>query len=78
VQALSSGALGAAAVDVTDPEPLPDGHPLWRLPNCLITPHCANTPEMAVPVLTKRVVDNVGRFARGEPLLGLIDVDAGY
>jgi phosphoglycerate dehydrogenase-like enzyme len=78
VQALSSGALGAAALDVTDPEPLPDGHPLWQLPNCLITPHCANTPEMAVPVLTRRVVDNVQRFARGEPLLGLIDVDAGY
>jgi phosphoglycerate dehydrogenase-like enzyme len=78
VDALARGAIGGAALDVTDPEPLPDGHPLWLQPRCLITPHCANTPEMAVPVLTERVRDNVRRRIAGLPLLGVVDVDAGY
>lgn len=78
VDALSAGSLGGAALDVTDPEPLPDGHPLWSLPNCIITPHTANTPEMALPVLSRRVTENVRRFGAGEELLGLVDVDAGY
>lgn len=78
VSALEGGVIGGAAVDVTDPEPLPAGHRLWSLDNCLITPHCANTPEMALPVLTERVRDNVRRRIAGEPLLGVVDVDAGY
>jgi phosphoglycerate dehydrogenase-like enzyme len=44
----------------------------------LITPHCANTPDMAVPVLSARVRDNVRRRIEGRPLHGVIDVDAGY
>lgn len=78
VAALRDGTIGGAALDVTDPEPLAEGHALWSLPNVLITPHCANTPEMAVPVLTERVRDNVRRYAKGEPMLGIVDVDAGY
>lgn len=78
VEALRAGRLGGAALDVTDPEPLPAGHPLWALDHCVITPHCANTPEMAVPVLRERVRENVRRFAAGEPLLGVVDVEAGY
>lgn len=78
VDALRAGTIGGAALDVTDPEPLPDGHPLWSLPNCLITPHVGNTPEMAIPLLAARVTDNVRRFAAGEPLIGAIDVEAGY
>ena len=78
VDALRSGTIGGAGLDVTDPEPLPTGHPLWSLPNCIITPHVGNTPEMAKPLLARRVVDNVRRFARGEELIGLVDVDAGY
>lgn len=78
VAALRSGHLGAAALDVTAPEPLPDGHPLWAEPRCLITPHCANTPEMALPVLAARVTENVRRFIAGEDLLGVVDIDAGY
>lgn len=78
VAALRSGDLGGAALDVTDPEPLPDGHPLWGLGNCIITPHLANTQEMARPVLSARVRDNVERFARGAPLIGAVDLDAGY
>lgn len=78
VEALRAGRIGGAALDVTDPEPLPAGHPLWDLPNCIVTPHIANTPEMGLPLIAARVRDNVGRFARGEELLGLVDVAAGY
>ena len=78
VAALARGAIRGAALDVTDPEPLPPSHALWREPHCLITPHCANTPEMAVPLLSARVRDNVRRRIHGEPLLGLIDVERGY
>jgi phosphoglycerate dehydrogenase-like enzyme len=78
VAALEAGRLGGAALDVTEPEPLPTGHPLWRMPNVLITPHVGNTPEMGVPLLAERVRENVRRFAAGEPLLGLVDVDLGY
>lgn len=78
VAALEVGNLGGAALDVTDPEPLPDGHPLWTLPNCIVTPHVGNTPGMAVPLLTARITENVRRWAAGEDLLGPVDVAAGY
>ena len=51
VAVLADGRIGGAALDVTDPEPLPDGHPLWTEPRCIITPHTANTVEMAEPLL---------------------------
>ncbi len=78
VDALADGIIGGAALDVTDPEPLPDDHPLWHAPNCIITPHLGNTQVMALPVLSARVTENVRRFAAGEPLLGAVDVEAGY
>ena len=67
-----------AALDVTDPEPLPDGHPLWAEPRCLITPHVANTPEMGLELLTPFVEDNVRRFLDGRPLRALVNIDLGY
>jgi len=78
VAALEVGNLGGAALDVTDPEPLPEGHPLWSLPNCIITPHVGNTPEMAVPLLSERISANVRRFAAGEVLIGPVHVELGY
>jgi phosphoglycerate dehydrogenase-like enzyme len=78
VDALAAGIIGGAALDVTDPEPLPDGHPLWQQPNCIITPHTADTDEMVEHMLARRIADNVARFAAGEPLLGLVDIQAGY
>ncbi len=78
VWALEHGVIGGAALDVTEPEPLPPGHPLWSLPNCIITPHVGNTPEMAVPLLSERITTNVRRFANGEPLVGPIHTDLGY
>jgi phosphoglycerate dehydrogenase-like enzyme len=78
VAALRDGTLGSAGLDVTDPEPLPPGHPLWALPNVIVTPHTANTEEMAEPLLSARVTENVRRWAAGEPLVGLVDPAAGY
>jgi phosphoglycerate dehydrogenase-like enzyme len=65
-------------LDVTDPEPLPAGHRLWDRPDVIITPHTANTAEMALPLLTARVSDNVRRYAAGEALVGLVDPHLGY
>jgi phosphoglycerate dehydrogenase-like enzyme len=76
--ALKGHQIGGAALDVTDPEPLPAGHPLWDLPNCLITPHTADTEEMTQPLLAGRITDNVRRLAAGQPLTGLLDPDLGY
>ncbi len=78
VEVLAAGDIGGAALDVTDPEPLPDGHPLWTEPRCLITPHTANTIAMAEPLLRARVSENVRRWVAGEPLIGPVDVAAGY
>jgi phosphoglycerate dehydrogenase-like enzyme len=78
VVALAQGVIGGAALDVTDPEPLPTGHPLWDLENCLVTPHTANTWEMAEPVLAQRVRENLTRYRRGEELLGIVDARLGY
>jgi phosphoglycerate dehydrogenase-like enzyme len=78
VEALREGRIGGAALDVTDPEPLPDGHPLWDLPNCIVTPHTANPWQTAQPLLAQRITDNVRRDLAGEPLAGLVDLEAGY
>ena len=78
VESLRTGQIGGAALDVTDPEPLPDDHPLWRLPNCLITPHIGNTPEMGLVLLAERVEANVGLRLAGKPLIGPVYVELGY
>ncbi len=78
VEALRDGAIAGAALDVTDPEPLPDGHALWDLANCIVTPHTADTIEMVLPLLAERIRTNVAHFAAGEALAGLVDADTGY
>jgi phosphoglycerate dehydrogenase-like enzyme len=78
VAALREGRIGGAALDVTDPEPLPDDHPLWTFPNVLITPHTGNTKAMARPLLGRRIRENVARYGAGEPLEGMVDPTLGY
>jgi len=78
VAALAAGSIGGAALDVTDPEPLPDGHPLWDEPRALITPHVANPDSSWSRYLGEHVGENVRRFIAGEDLLAVIDRDAGY
>ena len=76
--ALRDGTIAAAALDVTDPEPLPDDHPLWSEPRCLITPHTANTLEMVEASVAERIRENVRRFGAGEALVGTVDLELGY
>lgn len=76
--ALASGAIAGAGVDVTDPEPLPDGHPLWTEPNIIITPHSADTPQMTAPLLAERIRENVAAFVGDGRFVGVVDTAAGY
>jgi phosphoglycerate dehydrogenase-like enzyme len=78
VDALAAGTIAGAALDVTDPEPLPDGHPLWAEPRCLITPHMADTPDMTAPLLAERIRANVSAFLGNGGFVGLVDPSAGY
>jgi len=76
LDALESGGLSSAVVDVTDPEPLPAGHPFWAHPKILLTPHIASMtqPETAV----EQVLDNIRCHQAGAPLMGLVDRSRGY
>ena len=65
--ALHAGRI-RAALDVTDPEPLPDGHPLWSAPNLLVTPHVGGASSAMWPRAYRVVREQLERFARGEPL----------
>lgn len=76
--ALREHTIAGAALDVTDPEPLPEGHPLWAEPNCLITPHQADTPEMTAPLLAERIQQNVHAFLEDGRFVGRVDPEAGY
>lgn len=78
VDALRKDEILGAALDVTDPEPLPDDHPLWAEPRALITPHTADTVEQVIELLGQRFVDNIGRRARGEELAGVVNPERGY
>ena len=74
--ALDSGQLAAAMLDVTDPEPLPAGHPLWRHPRVILTPHvaCQTRAEEAAA----HVIAGVRADEAGEPVPGLVDRERGY
>lgn len=81
VAALANRKIHSAGLDVTDPEPLPDGHPLWDEQNCIITPHTADTPPMVIRLLDERIVRNLDRLAAGnspDTFEGLVDVQVGY
>ena len=78
VDALREGRLAGAALDVTDPEPLPPGHVLWSMPNVVITSHTACTPTLGAAAFATRVQENVNRFRAGAPLLGTVETKHGY
>ncbi len=73
---LRSGRL-RVALDVTEPEPLPAGHPLWSAPGLLLTPHVAGATTQAVPRAMAVVRDQLARYAAGEPLLNIVGAE-GY
>jgi phosphoglycerate dehydrogenase-like enzyme len=77
VSALRSGLLWGAALDVTDPEPLPPGHPLWNAPNLLLTPHLAG--GMRLEITRKNCIqmalDNLKRYVAGQPLQNQVKIE---
>ncbi len=78
VEALRTGDIAAAALDVTDPEPLPSDHPLWSLPNVIITPHMAGMSDLSRGTTQALARENLRRYVAGEPLLNKVDFKRGY
>lgn len=78
VSALKDGRITAAGLDVTDPEPLPEGHELWSLPNVIITPHVAATTDQGRWRRWTIIRENLRRYVAGEKLLNVVDVAKGY
>lgn len=78
VAALKSGQLAGAGLDVTEPEPLPADHPLWQLPNVIITPHVAATSDRVFARVFLLAQENTRRYVAGERLLSVVDTARGY
>jgi phosphoglycerate dehydrogenase-like enzyme len=78
VSALESKRLAGAGVDVTDPEPLPKGHSLWRCDNAIITPHIAGRSDKDRARMAGTVKENLRRFVEGKPLVNVVDKQKGY
>lgn len=78
VEALRAGDIAGAGLDVTDPEPLPDGHPLWDTPNVVITPHLANPPYSVRRRIGSHTVQVMERYSAGEAIPTEVDIQAGY
>jgi len=78
IEALEKHQIAGAGLDVTDPEPLPASSPLWHLPNVVITPHISATSPLSEEIRWTLLVDNVRRYAAGEPMLSVVDIGKGY
>ena len=78
VEALETGRIRGAALDVFETEPLPEGHAFWRLPNVLLSPHCADHVPGWVDEAMRVFLRQLERFRRGEPLPGVVDKAVGY
>ena len=78
VRALDSKRLAGAGVDVTDPEPLPRGHPLWKFKNVVITPHIAARSDRDHERMVGTIQENLRRFVEGKPLVNVVDKQKGY
>lgn len=78
LSALSSGQIAGAATDVTYPEPLPEGHPMWSEPRLIITPHTADTLPQVTRLFSERLRVNVRAWLSGKELTGVVDKELGY
>jgi phosphoglycerate dehydrogenase-like enzyme/glyoxylase-like metal-dependent hydrolase (beta-lactamase superfamily II) len=78
VQALQSGKVRGAGLDVTDPEPLPPQHPLWKLPNVIVTPHVSGQSPGTRARTRQLFLENLRRFSSGEPMVNVVDKKVGY
>ena len=78
VRALDSRRLAGAGLDVTDPEPLPKGHSLWKFDNVIITPHIAGRSDKDRARMVGTIQENIRRFCDGRPLINVVDKQKGY
>jgi phosphoglycerate dehydrogenase-like enzyme len=78
VMALNEEIIAGAGVDVTVPEPLPDGHPLWSAKNVIITPHTADTKDQVVRLFSTRIRENLAAYKGSGDWVGLVDPKLGY
>jgi phosphoglycerate dehydrogenase-like enzyme len=78
VDALRAGRLGFATLDVTEPEPLPEGHPLWTLASVRLTPHISSNYTAVRDLLFDKIVADLGQFVRGEAPSDIVDAAADY
>lgn len=78
VDALRGGLVRGAALDVTDPEPLPEGHVLWGMENVIVTPHVSGASTRYFERVLAILEGNLARLAQGEELVNLVDRDRGY
>jgi phosphoglycerate dehydrogenase-like enzyme len=76
--ALHAGEIAGAALDVTDPEPLPADSPLWKMSNVIITPHVSTDSDFGSERHWQVARENLRRYAAGEPMLSVVDVKRGY
>lgn len=77
-EALIAGKIGGAALDVTDPEPLPEGHRLWDAPNTILTPHVSYALQESEERITDIFIKNLNHFFSGEELENVVDIQTGY
>jgi phosphoglycerate dehydrogenase-like enzyme len=78
IDALKNGRLAGAGLDVVDPEPLPADSPLWHVPNVIITPHVSADTSVSQEQRNVVMVENLRRYAAGEPMLSVVDIERGY
>ncbi len=78
IAALEKGEIAGAGLDVTDPEPLPQGHPLWTMPRVIISPHSAGRSDKSRDRMFLLVQENLRRYVTGEPMLSVVDIERGY
>ena len=78
LEGLDAGRLRGAALDVFAREPLPAGHPFWRHPRVLVSPHAAGVTGRYWERETGLIVENIRRYLAGAPLLNVVDLEAGY
>ena len=78
LKALDDGIIAGAALDVTEPEPLPEGHPAFGREDLIITPHTADTKAQVIELFSQRLRENVAAYLSGEPLIGTVSRELGY
>ncbi len=78
VKALNDGVIAGASVDVTEPEPLPPDHPLWKARHVIITPHVSGHSELGVRSREIVIREQIRRFVAGDKMLSVVDIERGY